>query len=136
MKFLVDSDVLSESTKSSPDDRVIRWLRRHEADIAVSPIVLGELEFGILKLPAGRRRTKLQAWFTEGVQRIQVVDFDNACASAWANLLVRLRKQGLAMPVKDSLIAATAIVHGLTIATRNTADFQNAGVRLVNPFGP
>jgi toxin FitB len=134
VKFLVDADVLSESTKPSPDMRVVRWLRKHESEIAVSPVVLGELEFGILLLPAGRRRTRLQEWFTQGVQRIQVLDFDALTASTWADLLRRLRKQGLAMPVKDSLIAATALVHGLTVATRNTTDYQNAGIRLVNPF--
>lgn len=136
MKFLVDADVLSESTKPSPDMRAVRWLRKHEAEIAVSPIVLGEIEYGILKLQTGRRRARLHAWFTQGVRRIAVLDFDSVTASTWAELLNRLRKQGLAMPIKDSLIAATALVHGLTVATRNMVDYQNAGVRLVNPFRP
>ena len=69
-----------------------------------------------------------------GVQRLHVLDFDTANATAWARLLARLKKKGRAMPVKDSLIAATALAHGLTVATRNTADFRHAGVPVENPF--
>ena len=55
-------------------------------------------------------------------------------ASAWAELLARLKKNGLAMPIKDSLIAATALSHDLTVATQDVVDYRNAGVPLVNPF--
>ena len=134
MKYLVDANVLSEPTKPAPAARVVEWLRHHESDLAVNPIVLGELEYGILLLPAGRRRTRLEQWFTAGIQRLRVLDFDTATAATWARLLARLKKKGRAMPIKDSLIAATALTHGLTVATRNTADFRNAGVTIENPF--
>ena len=134
MKFLVDANILSEPTKPKPSHRVIKWLRENEPELTVNPIVLGEIEFGILLLPAGRRRTRLQRWFAKGVRRVRVLDFDTDTASAWARLLARLKKNGLAMPVKDSLIAATALFHDLTVATRNVADFRNASVPVVNPF--
>lgn len=134
MKFLVDANVLSEPTKPAPDARVVEWLRRHERDLAVNPIILGELEYGILLLPASRRRVRLEQWFTDGVQRLRVLDFDTATAAAWARLLAKLKKKGHAMPIKDSLIAATALAHGLTVATRNANDFRNAGVAVENPF--
>ena len=134
MRFLVDANILSEPTKPSPSRAVVEWLRTNEAELAVNPIVLGELEYGILLLPAGRRRTRLQQWFAEGVRRIRVLEFDAATASAWARLLARLKKNGLAMPVKDSQIAATALLYGLSVATRNVADYRNAGVSVVNPF--
>jgi predicted nucleic acid-binding protein len=134
VKFLVDVNVLSEATKPEPDPRVLIWLRENDHEIVVNPVVLGELEYGILLLPAGRRRTRLQPWFADGARRIRVLDFDAETASAWAQLLASLKKKGLAMPIKDSLIAATALVHGLTVATRNTADYRNAGVPLVDPF--
>jgi hypothetical protein len=134
VKFLVDADILSEPTKPAPDVRVVRWLRENESQLATSAIVLGEIEYGILLLPAGRRRTRLQQWFAQGTQRIRALDFDADTASAWAGLLARMKKKGLAMPIKDSLIAATAQVHGLTVATRNTADYRNAGIPQVNPF--
>jgi predicted nucleic acid-binding protein len=134
VKYLVDSNVLSEPTKPDPEPGVVDWLRRKEKQIAVSPIILGELEYGILLLPAGPKRRKLQAWFSEGVHRLTILDFDAATASAWARLLAGLKKNGQAMTVKDSLIAATALAHNLTVATRNVADFRHAGVRLENPF--
>jgi toxin FitB len=134
MKFVVDADVLSEPTKLAPVPRVIDWLRVREADLAVTPIVLGEIEYGILLLPAGKKRARLLDWFNRGVQRLRTLDFDARTASAWANLLARLKKKGLAMPIKDSLVAASALAHGLAIATRNVADYRNAGAPIVNPF--
>ncbi len=134
MKYLVDANVLSEPTRPAPAAAVMEWLRHHERDLAVNPIILGELEYGILLLPASRRRARLERWFTAGVQRLRVLDVDTATAAAWARLLARLKKKGRAMPIKDSLIAATALAHGLTVATRNTADFENAGINLLNPF--
>jgi predicted nucleic acid-binding protein len=134
VKFLVDANVLSEPTKPVPVIRVVEWLRENESELSINPIVLGELEYGILLLPAGRRRKRLQEWFSEGVQRLQVLDFDSDCASAWARLLAGLKSKGLAMSIKDSLIAATAIAHDLSIVTRNIADFRHARVKLVNPF--
>jgi predicted nucleic acid-binding protein len=119
VKYLVDSNVLSEPTKPDPEPGVVDWLRRKEKQIAVSPIILGELEYGILLLPAGPKRRKLQAWFSAGVHRLRILDFDAATASAWARLLAGLKKKGQAMPVKDSLIAATALAHNLTVATRS-----------------
>lgn len=126
--------MLSEGTKPVPDEKVVRWLRDHEAEFAVSPIVLGELEYGILQLPEGKKRSRLQTWFAQGVQQLYVLDFDAATAAAWAQLLARLKKKGLAMPIKDSLIAATALRHDLIVVTRNAPDFQNTGLDLVNPF--
>jgi hypothetical protein len=134
MKYLVDANVLGEPTKPAPAVRVVEWLRHHERDLAVNPIILGELEYGILLLPASRRRARLERWFTAGVQRLRVLDVDTATAAAWARLLARLKKKGHAMPIKDSLIAATALAHRLTVATRNTADFERAAVNLLNPF--
>lgn len=117
-----------------PDPRVVEWLRAHEADIAVNPIILGELRFGILILPAGRKRTSLERWFDAGVERLHCLPWDADTGLEWAELLARLRTTGKAMPIKDSLIAATAAVHGLAVATRNRADFLNSGVRVVDPF--
>lgn len=134
MKFIVDANVLSELTRPAPNARVVNWLRQHEADIAVTPIVLGEIEYGILLLAPGRHRRLLQQWFADRVRTLIVLDFDAHTASAWAKLLARIRKQATPMPIKDSLIAASALQHDLAIATRNTSDFQKAGIKIVNPF--
>jgi predicted nucleic acid-binding protein len=134
VKYLVDANVLSEPTKPSPDPRVVAWLRVHERDIAVDPIILGELRFGILILPKGKKRTGLERWFETGAGRLQCLPWDADTGLKWAELLAHLRMTGRAMPIKDSLIAATAVVHNLTVATRNRSDFANAGVRVVDPF--
>jgi toxin FitB len=132
--FLVDANVLSELTRADPYARVVEWLRRHEADLAVDPIILGEIRFGILLLPRGKRRARLERWYEQGVERIHCLPLDAATGSRWAQLLADLRATGRAMPIKDSLIAATALTHGLTVATRNQRDFANAGVEVVDPF--
>jgi predicted nucleic acid-binding protein len=132
--FLVDANVLSEPTKPAPDVGVIQWLRRNEREIAVDPIILGEIRFGIHLLPAGKRRQRLEHWFTEGVSRILCLTWDAAVGLRWARLLADLRSRGQTMPIKDSLVAATALVHGLSVVTRNVSDFKKAGVKVINPF--
>ena len=134
MKYLVDANVLSEPTKQAPDPHIIEWLRAHEPDLAVDPVILGELRFGILILPKGRKRSALEAWFHAGVGRLHCLPWDADTGLKWAELLGRLRRTGKAMPIKDSLVAATAAVHGLAVATRNRADFVNAGVPVADPF--
>ncbi len=134
MKFLVDAKVLSEATKASPDTRVVAWLTRHERDIAIDPIILGEVRFGILLLPKGRRRERLERWFAAGIQRIHCVPFDADVGLTWSALMAKLRASGRAMPIKDSLIAATALTHDLTVVTRNRRDFEKAEVRIIDPF--
>ena len=134
MRYLVDANVLSEPTRPEPNPAVIAWLRRHEREIVVDPIILGEVKFGILLLPRGKRRTRLENWFDEGVERIQCLPWDASTGLRWAELLAGLRASGRSMPVKDSLIAATALAFGLTVATRNRSDFENAGVEVEDPF--
>jgi hypothetical protein len=133
VRHLVDANVLSEATKPDPNPRVIEWLRRNERSIAIDPIVLGEVRFGILLLARGARRTKLEHWFEQGVSRIQCVPCDSAVGMRWAQLLADLRRRGKPMSIKDSLIAAAALAHDLTVVTLNQRDFEPARVRLVDP---
>lgn len=136
MKFLVDATVLSEPTKPAPNRAVLRWLESHAHEFAVDPVILGELHFGILLLPKGRKRAALERWFDTGVRLLHCVAWDAETGLRWASVLADLRRKGQAMPVKDSLIAATALVHDLTVVTRNRVDFSKAGVKIVDPFQP
>jgi predicted nucleic acid-binding protein len=134
VSYLVDANVLSEATKPSPDPRVVEWLRRNEEAISVDPVILGEIRFGILLLPSGARRTRLERWFDEGIRRIHCLPWEAATGLRWAQLLADLRARGRAMQVKDSLIAATALVHNLPVATLNRRHFEPAGVSIADPF--
>lgn len=132
-RYLVDANVLSEATKPAPDQRVVDWLGRNEPELAVDPVILGEIRFGILLLPRGRRRSRLERWFEDGVQRLQCIPWEASTGLRWAELLAGLRAGGRAMPVKDSFIAATALAHDLAVATLNRRDFDAAGVTIIDP---
>lgn len=135
MKYLVDANVLSEPTRPQPHPAVVSWLRAHEGALAVDPVILGELRFGILVLPRGKRRTRLERWFDEGALRLHCIPWEAETGLRWAELLARLRGLGRAMPIKDSLIAATALANDLAVVTRNVADFGKAGCLVIDPFG-
>jgi len=134
MTYLIDANVLSEPTKARPDSKVVAWLTAHEGDFVVDSIVLGELSFGILALPKGRKRVQLEEWFNAVVSAIECLPWDAAVSLRWAGLLVELKRKGITLPVLDTMIAATALEHNLTVATRNLRDFKGTGVKVLNPF--
>jgi hypothetical protein len=133
--FLVDSNVVSEPTKPSPSRRVVDWLRDNESGLVIDSIVLGELSAGIRSLPQGRKQRALAAWLDELRETIVCLPWDASVALRWGRLVAHLRAEAQSMPILDSQIAATALTHDLTIATRNADDFRHAGVKLTNPFG-
>jgi len=134
MRYLVDANVLSEPTRSVPDQRAVAWLGAREGDLVVDPIVLGEMSAGILALPRGKKRVRLEAWFADVVRGIDCVPWDAEVGLRWARLVTDLRKKGRGMPLLDSLIAATALRYGFRVATRNVRHFALAGVDVVDPL--
>ena len=134
MTFLIDANVLSEPTKSAPNGKVVEWLTVNERSLVVDSIVLGEVYVGVLALPRGRKRSNLERWFESLVQTIDCFAWDAAIARRWAALVVHLRQKGQTLPLLDGMIAATALQHDLTMATRNTRDFKKAGMKVMDPF--
>lgn len=134
MMFLVDANVLSEPTKQTPHTKVLEWLTKNEASLFIDSIILGELRIGILALPRGRKRSRLEEWFEAVVDTIECLPWDAAVSRRWATLMVDLKRKGTSVPLLDGMIAATALEHDLIIATRNTRDFSKTGVKTFNPF--
>jgi hypothetical protein len=135
VKYLVDANVLCEPTRPQPDPLVVQWLIANEKELTVDPIILGKIKYGIDLMASGKKKAALERWFQEGAARILCLPWDAPTAIRWAKLLADLKRGGLAMPIKDSMIAATALHHHLTVVTRNESDFRKAKVKILNPFG-
>jgi len=136
MKFLVDTNILSEPTKPQPDMHVEAWITRYEADFYTSSLVIAEMLNGLERLPESDRKRELKAQIDALIDKLagRILSFNVRVAREWVQLQSELRTQGHVMPWEDSIIAATARHHGLTLATHNTGDFVRAGVRLFDPF--
>jgi len=136
VSYLVDTNVLSELAKPKPEPLVVAWLRAHEPDLYLSTITIGELRRGIEPLPAGKRKTALQSWFTDLCKRMEgrILSFNTSTAHIWGQKMAAWDKKGTPVASLDSQIAATANRHNLTVVTRNVSDFKNTGVKLFNPF--
>jgi predicted nucleic acid-binding protein len=134
MTFLVDANVLSEPTKQEANRKVVAWLTENEANLVVDSIILGELRIGILALPRGRKRDRLEHWFETVVETIDCLPWDATVSRRWAELMVDLKRKGETVPLLDGMIAASALHHDLIVATRNTRDFRKTRVKTVNPF--
>lgn len=135
MTYLVDANVLSEATRPDPDPAVLAWMKSHEDEFVVNSIVLAELGAGVLSLPAGRKRARLEEWLRSVVRTVECLPWDLATALRWAKLVADLRRRGRAAPLLDSMIAASALAHELTVVTRDVEHFESCGISIVNPFG-
>lgn len=136
MSYLVDTNVFSELARARPDERVVTWLREHEAELYLSTITIAELRRGIENLAAGKRKAALQSWLTGLCKRMEgrILSFNTSTAHVWGQLVAKWDKKGTTIPSLDSQLAATAHRHKLAMVTRNVSDFQNTGVKVLNPF--
>jgi predicted nucleic acid-binding protein len=132
---LLDTNILSEAMKPQPHAGVIGWLRTAQ-DAYLSVITLHELEYGIALLPAGKRRSELEAMIAALLAEYddRIVPISGREARAAAELRLVARRQGRVLHLADALIGATAMANDLTLATRNVGDFADLGVRLIDPW--
>lgn len=135
MGYLLDTDVLSESSNPHPDEKVMDWLDDHDHEVALSTISLGEIVKGIELLPADRRKSEIATWFRrlEKWCEHRLLPPTGEVMREWGQLCARHQRMGRQLPVLDSLIAATAICNKLTLVTRNTGDYP-LEVTLLNPW--
>jgi predicted nucleic acid-binding protein len=135
--ILLDTCVLSELARTSPEPRVLAWLSTvPEEALRVSVLTLGEIREGTDLLDPGARRDRLEHWLGELVSTFEdrIVPVDTRVALRWGAVSAAARKAGRARPPIDALIAATALHHGMRLATRNVRDFEGTGVDLVDPW--
>ena len=134
-RFLLDTNVVSELRKPKPHGAVLAWMRsRADEELYVSAVTLGALQAGVeeLRKRDDAKASEIEAWVDRLAATVQVLPMDGACFREWARLMSSKSDE----LVEDAMIAATARVHRLTVATRNRKDFESLDVALVNPFAP
>lgn len=138
MTFLLDTCVVSEAARPLPEPRVGAWMDAHgPLPMYLSVLSVGELIQGIARLRDSARADALRSWLAQKLlPRFdgRILRVDLAVTQAWGEIRGAAMAQGRTLAVIDSMIAATARVHGLTVVTRNTKDFGALGVSVVNPW--
>jgi toxin FitB len=138
VRYLLDTNAISEWVKPRPDPGIVRWLDEVDEDRTyLSVITLGELRKGVDRLAAGRRRDRLEQWLTgELPDRFgeRILPVDAAVADEWGRLLAQAENAGTGVGGMDVLISATAKVHGRRVVARNVAHFQHTGVDAISPW--
>jgi len=138
MKYLLDTCVVSEMIKKSPDNNVIKWLNSiDDQNIYLSVITFGEIQKGISKLKNSKKKDKLRNWFDNILSKKfenRIVNISNIISKTWGHILGLSELAGKKLPVIDTLIASSALVNNYTLVTRNTKDFQLSGCKLLNPW--
>ncbi len=136
--ILLDTNVLSEPLRHSPEPQVIEWIDAQAMEtLYLSAITVAELRAGVALLPAGKRRSGLQENLEKRVLPLfagRVLPFDLACTQAYAALMSKARAIGLAIATADGYIAAIAAANGFAVATRDTGRFEAAGAVVINPW--
>ncbi len=135
MSWLVDTDVLSQAAKSQPSQKVVAWLESEFEDCYTSSIVIGQIGYWV-RSKEGAQQLRLQRWLTKLIKALEgrICGFNVSVAHVWAEHQHKCAKAGITVPVEDSMIAATAVRHGLTIVTGNERHFRRPGIKLFNPF--
>jgi toxin FitB len=136
VSFLLDTCVISEFVKKSPMRRVLDWVDgQEESTLYLSALTIGELEKGIARLPVSARKTRLTIWVRRDLTARfagRILSIDPRVAARWGRIAGAAERRGSPLPVVDSLIASTALVHDLQVVSRNKEDFLRCGVVCLN----
>ncbi|MEJ2415806.1 MAG: type II toxin-antitoxin system VapC family toxin [Exilibacterium sp.] len=136
--ILLDTNVVSEPLRQAPESQVIEWIDAQPLEtLYLSAITVAELRAGVAMLPSGKRRTSLRESLEKRVLPLfagRVLPFDLLCTQAYAELIAKARKSGLAIAAADGYIAAIATANGFSVATHDTSPFEAAGATVINPW--
>ena len=138
MRYLLDTNVISEWTRPRPDPAVAAWLETVDEDaLYLSVLAFAEIRLGIELLAHGQKRRRISAWLDDDLAARfegRIIDIDRAVADAWAAIVARGRARGATPPILDAFLAATALVHQLTLVTRNERDLAGLDLQILNPW--
>jgi predicted nucleic acid-binding protein len=138
VSWLLDTCVICEPAQKQPSPRVLAWLdEQAEETLHLSVLTFGEIRKGVARLPVGGKRRRLEHWLEYDLPNRfagRILPFDAEAADRWGRLQAQAEEHGRPLPTLDSLLAATALVHGLTLVTRNTSDFPTLNVELFDPW--
>lgn len=134
--IFLDTNVLSETLRASPDPAVIAWLVRHDAELALSTVAIAEIAFGIEKIRPDQRAVRLEQGLADWRHRFadRIFGLTEEAALAYGEIMGSASRQGLGMSAPDGMIAAIARVNGGRLATRNLPDFRTTGLELISPW--
>jgi toxin FitB len=138
MRYLLDTNILSNVVKPEPSRALLAWMSdQKDEDLFITSLTIAEIRRGILEKPRGKRRDRLDAWFSgpEGPQALftgRVLPFDERAGLIWARLMADGKSRGRPRSALDTMIAAVAEAHECIVVTDNQKDF--AGVKIVNPL--
>ena len=136
--IVLDTNVVSELMRSAPADLVVEWVDRQSAvEVHLTAITVAELLYGVGRLPEGQRKAKLSrsidAMLSDDFDH-RVIPFDATAAAHYADIVVRRERIGRPISTADAQIAATCRSHGAILATRNTDDFADTGIEIIDPW--
>lgn len=138
MRFLLDTNVISEWVKPRPEQRVVAWLDAADQEcLYLSVLAFAEVRLGIERLPAGAKRDRLALWLDHDLTAWfegRIIGIDLAIARTWAGLVARGRSAGRTPPILDAFMAATALVHGMTLVTRDRGAAAWLDVPVLDPW--
>jgi predicted nucleic acid-binding protein len=137
-RYLLDTNILSNVIKPNPSEALLAWLgEQADTDLFIASLTLAEIWRGILQKPTGKKRARLEAWFSgpEGPQALfagRILPFDEGASLIWARLMADGRTKGRPRSGFDTIIAAIAEANGCLVVTDNERDFE--GIHVVNPL--
>ncbi|MBZ9773877.1 type II toxin-antitoxin system VapC family toxin [Mesorhizobium sp. CO1-1-8] len=134
--IFVDTNVISETLKKAPDEAVLAWLVRHDAELALPTVTIAEIAFGIQKIRPDERADRLEQGFSQWRHRFanRIFGLTEEAALAYGDIMGTARRQGRGMSAPDGMIAAIARVNGGRLATRNLDDFRTTNLELISPW--
>jgi predicted nucleic acid-binding protein len=134
--FVADTDLISELRQKRPNPKVLQWLRDHDDELFLTAITIGEIKKGVELYPDGRKKSELSAWLDGLLQDFEgyILEYSRDEALVWGTLYAKAQSAGRKPPAFDSLNAAIALRHGLTLVTRNENDYAGAAVKVFNPW--